>query len=137
MNGYALLADGLVVIHLVYISYVIFGQLAIMIGWPMGWRWIRNPWFRITHLAMILIVALEAVVQFKCPLTTWEENLRELAGQDIEKLDFIAGLLRRTLMFDNTWDDFMNNSYYVVAGIVVATIFLVPPRFRKSVPVPV
>src|SRR5450755_163295 len=78
---YALLADCLVVIHLAYISFVIFGQLAIMVGWPLGWRWIRNPWFRITHLIMILIVALEAVVQFKCPLTTWEENLRVAAGQ--------------------------------------------------------
>jgi hypothetical protein len=136
MNGYALLADGLVVIHLAYIFFVIFGQIAIMIGWPLGWRWIRNPWFRLTHLVMILIVALEAVIQFKCPLTTWEENLRELAGQDVEKLDFIAGLLRNLLMFDNTWDDFLNYSYYVVAGIVVATIFLVPPCFRKQLPTP-
>jgi Protein of Unknown function (DUF2784) len=139
VNVYAVLADFLVVIHLAYISYVIFGQLAIMAGWPLGWRCIRNPWFRITHLIMILIVALEAVVQFKCPLTTWEEGLRVAAGQmdaagNLEDLGFIARILRDTLMFDNSWDDFLNNSYYVVAGIVVATLFLVPPRFRKHEP---
>jgi Protein of Unknown function (DUF2784) len=137
MNVYAILADCLVVVHLAYISYVIFGQMAIMIGWPLHWRWIRNPWFRVSHLIMILIVALEAVIQFKCPLTTWEENLRELAGQmrpggDVEDIGFIARLLRDTLMFDNSWDAFLNNCYYLVAGIVLATIFLVPPRFRKT-----
>ena len=74
------LANCVVVIHLAYMGYVIFGQLAIMIGWVLRWQWIRNPWFRISHLIMILIVAFEAIVEFKCPLTTWEENLRGSGG---------------------------------------------------------
>jgi len=52
-----------------YISYVVLGQLAILVGIVRRWQWIRNPWFRWTHLLMILVVAWEAVQGITCPLT--------------------------------------------------------------------
>jgi hypothetical protein len=69
-------ADFLVVIHLGYVGFVIFGLLAILVGLLLRWQWVRNPWFRWIHLVMICIVAAEAVVDFECPLTTWENQLR-------------------------------------------------------------
>lgn len=69
-------ADVLVAVHLAYVGFVIFGLLAIFAGLLLHWQWIRNPWFRWTHLVMICIVAGEAIVDFECPLTTWENNLR-------------------------------------------------------------
>lgn len=69
-------ADVLVVIHLAYVGFVVVGLVAIFAGMLLRWQWIRNPWFRWTHLAMILIVAGEAIVDFECPLTTWEKALR-------------------------------------------------------------
>src|SRR5437764_14821538 len=83
MNGYAILADAIVAAHVAYVSFVILGQLAILIGWPLGWKWIRNPWFRMIHLLMILIVVVESLpfVKYECPLTTWEYELRVEAGQ--------------------------------------------------------
>ena len=148
MNVYAILADCLVVAHLAYISYVIFGQLAIMIGWPLQLVLVRNPWFRLSHLTMILIVALEAVVRFECPLTTWELELRVQAGQlrpdyrkaiddddaelDIEDMSFIARMVRGVLVFDWSWGPILKAGYYTFAGVVVATLFLVPPRLRRQ-----
>lgn len=70
-------ANLIVAVHLAYVSYVVFGLLVILVGMALKWQWIRNPWFRITHVTMILIVAFEAVVEFECPLTTWERNLRK------------------------------------------------------------
>ena len=134
MNRYSLLADAIAAIHLVYVSYVVLGQLVIMIGWPLGWRAIRNPWFRISHLIMILIVAVEAMVEFECPLTTWEHQLRVQAGQlDANSIEegFVARLVHQIMFFDPKWGDVLTYSYYAVAGIVLATAFLVPPRFRK------
>ena len=133
MSVYALLADVLVGIHLAYCSFVVFGQLAIMIGWPLGWNWIRNPWFRVAHLAMILIVAFEAVIDFECPLTTWERDLRTLAGQAAdEDMSFVGRLLRSVMFFDNSWESVLHMCYYGIAAVVVATVILVPPRFRRQ-----
>jgi hypothetical protein len=73
---YTFLADVIVAVHFAYIGFVIFGQLAIVVGAILGWKWIRDPAFRWIHLVMICVVALEAFVQFECPLTTWERLLR-------------------------------------------------------------
>jgi Protein of Unknown function (DUF2784) len=136
MNGYAILADLVAVLHFAYICYVVFGQLAILVGWPLRWRWIRNPWFRVSHLVMILVVAAEAMVDFTCPLTTWELELRALAGQEVgpEAADgFIASCIDSMMTF-NGWAPVLQMGYYVFAGIVLATLFLVPPRLRRPVP---
>jgi hypothetical protein len=72
----SLIGDIIVAIHLAYVGFVIFGLVAILPGALLKWRWVRNPWFRWIHLVMIVIVAAEALVDFECPLTTWERHLR-------------------------------------------------------------
>jgi hypothetical protein len=72
-----IVADLLVGVHLAYVLFVILGQVAIVIGILLHWQWVRNRWFRWIHLSMISIVAVEAIVQFECPLTTWENGLRD------------------------------------------------------------
>src|SRR5438445_1207047 len=74
---YGFLADVLVAIHLAYVGYVVIGQLAIMAGVLLKWHWVRNLAFRWSHLAMICIVAVEALADFECPLTTGERDLRK------------------------------------------------------------
>jgi hypothetical protein len=78
---YGFLADLIVAVHLVYVGYVVIGQLAIMAGVFLKWHWVRNPAFRWSHLAMICIVAGEALLNFECPLTTWERDLRKAQWQ--------------------------------------------------------
>jgi hypothetical protein len=80
MHGF--LADVIVAVHLVYVGYVVLGQLAIMAGVLLKWQWVRNPALRWSHLAMICIVAAEAMVDFECPLTTWERHLRKAEWQE-------------------------------------------------------
>ena len=64
---YQLLADFVVLVHLGYVLFVIFGQLAILLGALRRWQWIRNFWFRVVHLAMIAIVVVEAVLGNRLP----------------------------------------------------------------------
>ena len=133
MNFYGVLADIVVFVHLLYVGYVVVGLLFILIGWPLKWSWIRNPWFRGTHLAMILIVAAEAMVSFECPLTTWEHQLRAAAGQtvhgiDVEGISFIGQMLRNVQFVGDHWEEYAPIVFYVIAGVIVATVFLVPPR---------
>src|SRR5215216_1255065 len=76
---YGFLADLMVAVHVGYVGYVVVGQLLIWLGWALGWKWVRNFWFRATHLLAIGIVAYEEVMGIRCPLSVWEEHFRELA----------------------------------------------------------
>jgi hypothetical protein len=143
---YGILADVTVAVHLAYMGYVVFGQLLILIGWPLRWGWIRNRWFRLSHLAMVLIVAFETVMGWRCPLTTWEEQLREAGGQvvhakvedghvytgEVEGITFTGRLLRQVQFAGDLCPQNVNTIFYVAAGIIVATVFLVPPRLRRK-----
>ena len=73
---YGLAADLVVVVHILYVAYIVIGLWLIVAGLRRGWNWIRNPWFRSTHLLAILIVVYELIVKANCPLTTWEMRLR-------------------------------------------------------------
>src|SRR5258708_37342984 len=85
INGwYAFLADVVVFIHGAYVGFVVVGELLIVLGWICRWRWVRNPLFRVIHLLAIAYVAAEAIVHVPCPITGWEQDLREMAGPSSE-----------------------------------------------------
>src|SRR4051794_38654141 len=90
---YEAMADAILVIHTAYVAFVVLGELAILIGAVLKWRWVRNMWFRLIHLAAIAIVALEAVFDVNCPITDWEVALRKKAGQEISDVSFVARLM--------------------------------------------
>src|ERR1700687_1873141 len=76
------LADIVAAVHLAFVAYVIAAQVLIVVGVLARWAWVRNAWFRVSHLVMIGVVAVESLVDFDCPLTTWENLLRKAAGQE-------------------------------------------------------
>lgn len=78
-------ADLVFGVHLGYAGFVVFGFVAVLIGWPLNWRWIRSCWFRFTHLAAIAIVASLALLSFVCPLTVLEYRLRGFTGDAVEE----------------------------------------------------
>jgi hypothetical protein len=130
---YSLLADVVVALHVAYVSFVVFGQVAIFLGVLLRWQWIRNPWFRWTHLAMITIVAVEAILDITCPLTTWEYNLRTLAGEQAAEGSFMGRLLHDLLFFDAPrW--VFTTAYISFALLVLATFWLAPPRPWRRAP---
>jgi hypothetical protein len=78
---YRWLADVTAGVHFAYVCCVVFGLVAILLGKALGWQWVHNRWFRSIHLLMIVGVIIRAVFLPVCPLTTWESDLRDLAGQ--------------------------------------------------------
>jgi fucose permease len=128
---YGFLADALVAVHLAYVGTVIVGLLLIIVGIVCRWQWIRNPWFRCIHLAMMLYVAYETVIDTPCPLTVWEQDLRRAAGQDPNYTDsFVGRLMDRVLFYDVSRQD-LSLAYYSFAAVIVLTFVLAPPRFRR------
>lgn len=122
---YSLLADFVVVIHVLYVGFILVGQVAILIGAWRRWSWVRNRWFRYAHLTAISIVALEALTGIVCPLTVWEDDLRRLAGETPTEGTFIGRAVHAILFFDlPAW--VFTTIYVFFAVIVLATLRIVP-----------
>jgi hypothetical protein len=133
---YRILADAVVVAHFAYMAFVVFGQLAILVGILARWEWVRNFKFRLIHLAAILIVVVESWLGIVCPLTTWERQLRAAAGEKSYTGDFIAQWVHDLLFFDaEPW--VFTLCYSIFGAIVLLTLALAPPRRRRvDVPAP-
>ena len=119
----AFLADLILVVHFAFVLFVVGGLALIWIGAACGWRWIRNMWFRVAHLAAIVFVAAESLVGIWCPLTIWEDALR---GAHAEK-SFVARWVHRILFYSfPEW--VFTVAYVVFALVVIASLWLVPPK---------
>ena len=129
---YGLLADLIVAVHVAYVSYVVVGLLFIWIGLLRKWQWVRNPWFRLTHLAAIAIVAVEAIFDIECPLTVWERELRVLAGQTASADTFVGRCLD-SLIFYQAPSWVFTVLHVGFALLVLGTLVLAPPRWRHQV----
>ncbi len=130
---YGLLADLVVTIHLAYVAYVLVGQVLIVIAAPFRWQWARNPWFRLTHLLAIAVVAYEALAEIRCPLTIWEYQLRELAEQSFDgSATFLGRLMHDLLFIEDQPEIFFTTLYVAMLLLVVQGLIMYPPRMFRS-----
>lgn len=65
-----ILADAVLVVHLLFVLYVAFGSLFVV-------RWPRTAWL---HLPAVLWGAVIELAGWPCPLTPLEQRLRRAAG---------------------------------------------------------
>ena len=63
-----MVADALLVVHFLIAAFIVAGLVLVWLGAALGWRWVRNPWFRYLHLGAIGFVAAEALLGVACPL---------------------------------------------------------------------
>lgn len=128
----ALMADAILVIHSLFILGVILPVPLIAIGGLRRWQWVRNPWLRAVHLGMIAFVAAESLLGFFCPLTVWENNLRQGAGESVYGDSFIAYWLHQAFFFD--FPSWVFTLAYCLFGLLILALYiLVPPgRFRRE-----
>jgi hypothetical protein len=125
-----ILADLILVFHAAYVAFVVLGLVAIVAGWALGWRWIRNRWFRGLHLAAIGLVFAESMLDVACPLTVFENSLRWRAGQQRYASGFLEYWLHRLIFFD--WPPWVFMALYVGVTMAVAVMYLlVPPEPRQ------
>ena len=131
-NRYAFLADLIVGFHMLYVAFAVGGELLIVIGWILRWRWIRGRVFRIAHLIAVVVVSIESMADVLCPITEWEYRLRVLAGQTAEQdITFIGRLIRLVVYYD--LPDWAFSVMYIGFGVLVAlTFFLIPPYWGRQ-----
>ena len=72
---FASLANVILVLHVIVVLFN-FGALPVIwFGHFRGWAFVRNFYFRIVHLLLIGVVAVESVFGIACPLTSWEQTI--------------------------------------------------------------
>lgn len=130
---YGILADMLVVAHMALATFIVAGQVLILIGLWRRWGWVRNRWFRLAHLIAIAIVGAEAVWGVACPLTVWEYDLRLAAGQEVTGETFIGRWIHR-LLFVDVPPELLNAAHISFAILVLGTFILAPPQWRRARP---
>lgn len=133
-TSYLIAADALLVVHTLFIAFVVFGLILILTGGALGWSWVRNPWFRLGHLTAIAIVVLQSWIGVICPLTTWEMALRAKAGDATYAGSFVAHWLGQLIYYQApAW--VFAVAYTAFGLLVAASWFWVRPRpFRPTPP---
>ena len=117
-----LLADVVLIVHFAFVLFVVGGLGLIWIGAAAGWRWVRNFWLRVAHLAAIAFVAGESLAGIWCPLTIWEDALRGAHGDK----SFVARWIHRMLFYDFP-EGVFTAAYVLFAFVVGASWWLVRP----------
>ena len=122
-----LAADGVLLLHALFVGFVVGGLVAVLVGGGRGWAWVRNPWFRAAHLISIGVVAAQAWLGIVCPLTTLEMALRERAGDAVYPGAFIGHWLERLLYYRApVW--VFAAAYTAFGALVAASWFWIRPR---------
>lgn len=129
----AWLADAVLVLHVGVVAFVVLGVLAIALGGWRGWQWVRVPRWRLAHVVLMGVVALQAWLGALCPLTVWEQALRQRAGEVSHAGSFIEHWLSRLIFFEAPWWVFVA-AYSAFAALVLLLWILVPPRRSGSSP---
>ena len=109
---YSLLANTVVVIHLAFVAYVVFGGL-LSILWP------RQAWM---HIPSLLWGAATALFGWICPLTYLENELRRLGKNYGYSGGFFEEYLLPLLYPDLLFIDGFPRSGFIVMGISILLI---------------
>jgi hypothetical protein len=106
---YQCLADGVVVLHLAFILFVVLGGLAIP-AWP------RTAW---VHLPCVFWGAMVELAGWICPLTPLENLLRGRAGQGPYEGDFVIRLIEPVI-----YPHWLTREIQLVLGTLVVLVNL-------------
>ena len=127
-------ADAVLLLHVFIVIFVVLGLLLLFVGKVRAWSWVRNPWFRATHLVAVAVIVVQSWFSVICPLTIFENVLRSRAGDTVYPDSFIAHWLESILYYRAPAWVFIV-CYTAFGAVVVGSWFWVRPRSftnRKS-----
>ena len=114
-------------LHLAVILFIVGGLLLIPAGNRLGWLWVNMFWFRLTHLAAIAVVVVQAWLGRYCGLTVLESWLREQAGEAGYRGSFVQHWVQRLIYHEaELW--VFGLAYTVFGALVVLAWWRYPPH---------
>jgi len=124
---YLIAADALLLVHVLFVVFVVLGLLLIFAGKLFAWPWVHNFTFRSAHLLAIVIVVLQSWLGVICPLTIWEMSLRAKGGEAVYTGSFIAHWLQ-TLLYYRAPEWVFILLYTLFGALVIASWYWVRPK---------
>lgn len=119
-------ADIVLIVHFFYVLFVVGSLPVIWLGAWFKWKSVRNRWFRFLHLAAILLVVAESSLGIVCPLTVWENTLRQTdAGSS-----FIQHWIHQ-IIFYTVPEGVLTAVYILFSVLVIATFKWIPPDIHR------
>lgn len=124
-------ADAILLFHLAVVLFNVAGLVVIPLGAWRGWDFVRRFWWRVVHIAILAVVALQAVAGRACFLTLWQAELLRQAGESASAAPLIERLVTRVMFWPlPLW--FFAALYVAVCAYTVLLWWLVPPRLRQA-----
>ncbi|MGX5913736.1 DUF2784 domain-containing protein [Aliidiomarina sp. Khilg15.8] len=125
-----MLADAVMILHALIVVFVIAMLVLTLVGWLRRWQWVRNPWLRVLHLGLVVVVVVQTLRGRYCPLTYIEQDLRRVANDSVKQASFIEYWVSQWLYYDLP-DWVFQLSYYAFGLMVLLTWWRYPPRLRS------
>lgn len=128
---YKIFADFLVFLHLLWIIFMIGGFFLIVIGFFRGDfldRWI----FRTLHLLGIIYIGILAVLREYCPLTIWENTLRNMHEAGTGYPGSFIGHYIQKIVYPNVNPDILRFTTALMGILTVIFFILRPPQRIKE-----
>jgi hypothetical protein len=124
------LADAVLLLHGLFVLFVVGTQALVMLGGWRGWCWVRHFGLRLAHLAAIAFVVVTSWLGVPCPLTTLESELRHTAGIAGYTHAFIIDWVARAIYY--TAPPWVFTLIYTVFGLLVlSSWFFYPPQRKR------
>jgi hypothetical protein len=124
---FLLAADAVLLLHVFFVFFIVIGLVLILVGKACRWSWVRNPWFRVTHLLAIIVVVVQSWLGALCPLTSIENALRLRASDTVYSGTFISHWLEIILYYQAPPWAFVV-CYTVFGAVVIGSWYWVSPR---------
>lgn len=123
------LANAVLLLHVSFVAFVVFGLVLVYAGYLFAWRWVHNWVFRLLHLAAIGYVVVQSWLGVICPLTILEMKLRASAGLETYSGSFIQHWLQ-SLLYYSAPDWVFIVVYSLFGALVAFSWWLVRPRWH-------
>ncbi len=131
MNMYLYLSDTVLVIHFLFVIFVVAGFLFIAAGAFLHLHSAENFTFRIVHLLAVFYFTIQSWFGKICPLTVLESELRSASGGSSYKSGFIKYWLEKIIYYDFPLSYFVAVYTAFLSSVVLFWIFFPPVKAKK------
>ena len=125
----SLIADAILIVHCTFIAFVLGGEVCVVVGHFRNWCWVRDLTFRVCHVLAIGVVVAQAWAKEVCPLTVWENALRDVAGDQSYSGTFVEHWVGRLVYYDAPQWVF-TGAYSLFGALVLLSWSWARPRRR-------